>query len=96
MNVCKENLTAPEIMILRYIHGADAVTEISPTRMDKRAHAEERERLETMYSHRAGDKIEHGSDICLRLFGPSGMQLPVTLPDVAGVQEEPAAQSKKG
>lgn len=47
--VPKQGVTVAEICILREIHGADAVVNIRPTKMDKRNHAEEFGRLQTLY-----------------------------------------------
>lgn len=42
-------VTAPEIMILRTIHGGDAVVKIQPRKNDRRAHSVEIARLKAEY-----------------------------------------------
>ena len=46
----KEDLSAPEILVLKRIHGDEGVVNISPTKMDKRSHKEELDRLMLNYS----------------------------------------------
>lgn len=72
--LAKSALTASEVILLRAIHGSDAVVEIKPKMMDKRVHADERKRLSGLY----------GEKIVTELFGHpmSGAQLPVRLDDV--------------
>lgn len=48
--VPKQGVTVAEICVLREIHGHDAVVNIRPTKMDKRSHAEEFERLVRTYA----------------------------------------------
>jgi hypothetical protein len=70
--VPKPSVTAPEIIILRDLHGADAVVRLSAPRMDARPHAQERARLQRIY----GDSHP---GLLTRLFGPDHVPLPVTL-----------------
>lgn len=85
-SVVKEGLTAPEIMLLRALHGQDAVINIQPRSMDKRSHVAERARLEEIYGASEDDDVEEhvGSKALFRLFGAKelGAKLPVSLPDV--------------
>lgn len=94
VNVGKEHLTtvqklgttAAEILVLRAIHGEDAVLDIRKGKMDKRAHAEEYARLQGLYG---GTKVRIGDDetasnvpVLVSLFGPAGAShLPVELPE---------------
>jgi hypothetical protein len=59
--VPKIGLTAPEILILRSIHGDDAVVRIVETSQDKRSNAAERERLTQLYGLPAVNKIFPGA-----------------------------------
>lgn len=82
--VQKNGVTAAEIIVLRAIHGGDAVLDIRKGRMDKRAHAEEYARLEAIYG---GTKVKLGDEdtspsvpVLIALFGPAGgSRLPVEL-----------------
>ncbi len=75
--VPKQDLTAPEVILLQKIHGgADAVVRISKRNMDKRSHNEERARLGALY----GDQHVFG------LFGPDHTKLPVKLENVEFVE----------
>lgn len=83
----KEGLTAAEIMILRSIHGADGVTNLVSTVMDRRAHREELDRLVDVY----------GAAAVHRVFGPMP-QLPVKLADEGdegGEEEDTEAEAPK-
>lgn len=76
--VLKPDVTVPEIALLKAIHGADAVRDIKPTFMDKRPHAEERERLTLEYGHARDHKDE---PIISKIFPGLGA-LPVTFRDI--------------
>lgn len=90
--VCpKENVTPAEIVVLKAIHGEDAVIEIESTKMDKTGHADELNRLRDEYTVRLDGSGELLVD---KLFPGARPQLPVTLKDI-GV-EAGAAKPKKG
>lgn len=87
IQIPKAGVTAPEILLLRHIHGEDAVKNVRPRTMDRRPHADEFERLVASYSvpERPG-RVE-------RFFGVMpGMpiKLPVAL-SAAELQEIEAA-----
>lgn len=77
----KIGLTPPEIAVLRAIHGEDAVVNIQPTRMDKRSHKVERDRLEKLYDPK----------LIASLFPGAMAQLPVALKDI-GLGPSPTPQ----
>lgn len=91
--VRKEGVTAAEIMILRVLHGPDAVVDIQPKEMDKRPHGEERRRLFEVYVG-AGENENLGgfqaerAKVLQGLFGPAHNPLPVELPQEANFVEE--------
>lgn len=78
--VQKEDVTAAEVIMLKRIHGEDALVNIRPTRMDKRNHKEERARLSEVYGAR---KVEE-------LFGNEiiGAKLPVKLDGIADIPSD--------
>jgi len=76
--VVKPDVTVAEIALLKAIHGADAVRDIQPTFMDKRPHAEERERLTLEYGHARDHKDE---PLIAKIF-PGLAPLPVTFRDI--------------
>ena len=77
--VAKTGVSPAEIVILRHIHGGpDAVIDIQPTGMDKVPHAVERERLVNIYK---AEIVDH-------LFPGAYSKLPVSLSDVALVEED--------
>jgi hypothetical protein len=76
--VPKPDVTVAEIAVLRAIHGADAVRDIQPTFMDKRPHAEERERLMFEY----GAARDHKDEILVKQLFPGLSPLPVTFKDI--------------
>lgn len=49
----KKDVTDPEIMILKHLHGGDAVVDIKPRKNDRRAHREEIDRLKRIYGLKA-------------------------------------------
>ena len=82
--VFKPEVSAPEIMILRALHGSDAVVDIVRTRIGAVSNDDERERLLSLYMdpkvHNAEQmKVKNG--IWQMLFGPITAQLPTKLTD---------------
>lgn len=77
--VPKIEVTAAEIIVLRHLHGEDAVVDIKPTTMDKRSHEEERDRLSRLYTAVTKD----GVPVVEQLFGPSHRDLPIRVPGLA-------------
>lgn len=76
--VSKNGVTAAEILVLRGLHGEEAVVDISETEMDKRDHAQERGRLVALYGHK----------VVTALFGApyaNNSRLPVKLDDFQGL-----------
>lgn len=83
--VRKTDVTAPEIIILRAIHGADAVQDIVETnKSDRRQHRVERQRLYDAY---ASPKFNNAETVDKKLaairavLGPDMNDLPVRVPD---------------
>ncbi len=72
--VNKAGLTAPEIMVLRRIHGLDAVVRIVPAQSVTRSNREERDRLRKLYCDR-----DATAGLVNELFGPDHTPLPNTL-----------------
>lgn len=71
-NTVIKEVSAPEIAVLRKIHGADAVNRIVKTRVDTVVNRAERERLEVAY----------GKDVIIAAFGGEFAKLPEVLGDV--------------
>ena len=77
--VPKGDITTPEILVLKAMHGDDAVVQVKVTGQDKkRSDAAERDRLAGFYNPR----------VVKRLFGESFQPLPKKLPRA----EAPAAE----
>lgn len=73
--VVRSDLTAAEVMVLRELHGEDAVVDLKVKRNDRRKHAEEYERLVRRYS-----RSPDGRKAMAALFGsPQNPNLPATL-----------------
>jgi hypothetical protein len=89
--VPKARVTPPEILILKHIHGADAVVDIRPTGSDKRQTNDEWDRLAATYDAQSALSSQPGEQkisLMERLFGGSGARrLPKTLKEIglAGV-----------
>lgn len=85
--VVKRGVTAPEIMVLRALHGADAVVDISEDGpMDKRSHSEERARIMLLYANQEAMTdvtFKARMEMMRNLFGPDSgtIPLPARLPD---------------
>lgn len=76
MNEVRDVYSAPQILIMQYIHGVDAITEVKPVRSDAINMREYKEQLKAMYDS-ALVKRDQSID---KIFGALG-QLPVRLPD---------------
>lgn len=84
--VFKAQVTPPEILLLKAIHGADAVVKVQPTGMDKRQHHAEFDRL----------KKEYGEKLVLGVFPGASPNLPVHLKDIGiDAYSEKPARSKR-
>jgi len=81
--VPKTNVTPAEIVVLQAIHGASAIVGIKPTKMDKRPHIEEYERLQGIYGRAPDGLMDAGNgDLLEKLFPGAAKQLPVSLKDI--------------
>lgn len=83
--VPKINCTPAEILVLRALHGDDAVVDVRPTKFDKtRRHEDEYERLSTLYD-RAASTLAPGGDsksVMGQLFPGAMKKLPVHLKEI--------------
>lgn len=87
----KTNLTAPEIHVLRHIHGSDSVSGIIGTGSKvKRTDAQERARLAKEYRNGPDDA---GSKLLNEIFGVAGT-LPTSIPEVKYVEVEEYDEAK--
>lgn len=87
--VPKSDVTVPEIIILRTIHGGDAVAEIVEIDSVKRSDAEERDRLAHIY----GAAIKNRQEIVgglPALIGFSGTPLPADASGLPATGGKPA------
>jgi len=89
--VWKHEITAPEIHVLRSLHGADAVLEINSVgKKVKRTEDQERARLAQVYRNgpeKAGEKLISS------IFGVAGA-LPTTVPNVGFKEVEEFDEDK--
>lgn len=76
MNEVRDVFSAPQILIMQYMHGVDAITDIKPERVEKLNMREYKDTLRAMYDP-ALVKREQSVD---KIFGALG-QLPTKLPD---------------
>lgn len=76
--IYKNEVTPAEIVLLRAIHGADAVIDVKPTHMCKTPHREERQRLSLIYGKKRLDAT----------FPGDFTKLPVSLKDIELTKEE--------
>lgn len=85
----KRDVTAPEAVLLKELHGPESVKIVATTGMDKRSHEDERVRLDVEYGI-----TEHGAETITRLFGHKsvGGKLPVKVkdaPSFVATEDEP-------
>lgn len=76
MNEVREVYSAPQILIMQYIHGVDAITEVKSVKSEDINMREYKEQLKAMYDP-ALVKREQSID---KIFGALG-QLPTRLPE---------------
>ena len=76
MNEVRDVFSAPEILILQYIHGVDAVTDIKKVKEEKINMRDHKDMLKSRYDQ-ALVKRDQSID---KIFGALG-QLPTVLPD---------------
>lgn len=79
--VRKGDLTAPEVILLRKIHGDDAFVELEKTGSKKADHQAERQRLYLEYP--AAVNADAKKHFVEELFGPNHQDLPTSVPGVA-------------
>jgi hypothetical protein len=87
MTIHKEDVTAAEIVLLRALHGEDAVINMAETRQTRREHRAERERLAAYYGER----------VLADCFPGALSRLPTTLAE-AGIgveQDEPETAAEE-
>ena len=84
--VLKERVTPAEIQVLRSLHGQDAVVDVTPTKMSKRGHREEFDRLSELYGRANGGDGLNSSDanknLVASLFPGANPVLPIHLKDI--------------
>jgi hypothetical protein len=90
--VNKHSITAAEVMILRALHGEDAVVNIAPVGEEQRPHLQERQRLYGIYANintLTAEALKPRMDMLRGMFGHDTADLPQRLPD-----EVPDASAK--
>lgn len=85
--VPKQKVTPAEILVLRAIHGPDAVQDVTPTKLNRRDRRAEYDRLVAEYaggSAMAPDAAAAGGgpNIVAQLFPGANPNIPVTLEDI--------------
>lgn len=98
--VPKSDLTAPEIEVLRMLHGDDAVVEIKEQAVKaKRSQAEERQRIYSVYANPtalSALQLKSKLDAIRGLFGHDRMPLPVSIAETAPENDEDADEGDGG
>lgn len=92
--VLKEDLSAPEIIILRKVHGEDAVVDINLSKEEDIDEAEERRRLADRYDSGLR-KIEEPTSVA-KLFGEGFTPLLSVLPEFKNAKKPVVQDKKKG
>lgn len=90
--VPKQNVTPAEIIVLRHIHGENAVVEIRATGSKGISHQEEFQRLKTIYGSAGAMSAEQKPGVVLDQLFPGAMKkLPVSLADIGVSAAQQAA-----
>lgn len=94
--VRKRGVTAPEVVVLRHVHGEEAVVDVELAGEVKRTDREERERLHNIYTPalKKRDPAKGFANSLGAIFGV-GTPLPVHLPDVEANVVEPEASIRR-
>ena len=90
----KSKVTAPEIEVLRALHGSDAVLDIVEAGEVKRSDREERARLEDAFAHPSqamGESLAKKKRMLADLFGHATNALPKAIEAAAVEEDEPEA-----
>lgn len=88
--VTNKRVSVPEIRLLQYIHGEDAVTDVIPIENVSMTSDAERERLKQAYEPA---QVEEQRNIVAKVFGPMG-PLPQRLIDIGIDPHAQAAEMK--
>ena len=84
--IAKEHVTPAEIQVLRALHGQDAVVDVIPTKMTKRGHRQEFDRLSELYGRANGGDGLNSNDptknLVASLFPGANPVLPIHLKDI--------------
>lgn len=86
----KTDMTAAEVVLLRAIHGHDSVVDLKRTGSHKMLHAEERERLITLYGEA---KNPDGQFYFREMFGPEHRELPTKVLDYQDPEKLPVVEN---
>lgn len=82
-SVYKPDVTVAEIVLLRAIHGEDAVTNIKPTNTGKEKPADELARLRSIYTP-LSNMTREGTPIFDKVYPGRAPNVPKTLADIGG------------
>lgn len=95
--VFKTDVSMPEVLILRHLHGDDAVNDIVPTEFRAVAQSEEWDRLARTYDQLAGSASPTGDrpSVMGSLFPGAVRRLPVSLTEIGLPHLEPAVKVSK-
>ena len=74
--VRKERLSAPEVVVMQYLHGVDSVLDVVKVDAKPIEHMAERERLIQEYER----ALRRQQISFIQIFGPSHVDLPVSVP----------------
>jgi len=89
--VFKENVTPAEVVLLKAIHGEEAIVDVELTGSDKRPHGDERDRLQQRYG---GAKNGDDRTIFSLIFPSPLTPLPVRFSEI-GIEIEGGAKRRQ-
>lgn len=101
MNEISKNVSAPEILILQYLHGSDAVINIKHDRVCKKTtNSSEKQRLKAVYDS-ALNKLDQTIDLIFGALGTLPTEIPEEIAEKYGApqmvaQISDAAPAKRG
>ena len=88
--VRRDGISAPEIMLLKRIHGSDALVDVEYDKKGQIVHADERQRLFTQYP--TAVNAEAKRHLVEELFGPAHQDLPLEVAEYKGLRNKPASK----
>lgn len=87
LNEVRKVISAPELLVLQYIHGVDAITKVEKQKTKKINMSEEKQRLKGLYDQSL-IKREQSIDLIFGALGALPQEIPEDLAENFGIVDE--------